>query len=139
MDPSDLPSAPESPPTVDELLARVAALEAERDEARREAAATERRVVATLAGDLAALGRRARAEYGQRLARGEGMTHEKLLHHAEAFEYVAVELARSFGGEVAAAITPPAPPPGEAPVADPPSVESPPGAPAPSEFALEID
>src|SRR4051794_32134996 len=89
---------------------QVSALEAERDEARRErdearreAEATERRVVAALAGDLVTLARRARSEYSQRLARGDGAAHERLVHHAEAFEYVAIELARKFGGEVAEA------------------------------------
>src|SRR5688572_7101272 len=99
-------------PAVEELTARVATLElerdramrerdeaqAERDQARRDADATERRVITALAGDLVGLARRARAEFADRLARGDGARFEHLLHHAKAFEYVAVELAGKFGG-----------------------------------------
>src|SRR5207237_4414269 len=96
----------------DEARAERDAARAERDEARREVDGTERRVVAALAGDLVGLARRARAEYADRLARGDGARFEHLLHHAKAFEFVAIELAGKFGGEVAAAIIPPdAPPP----------------------------
>src|SRR5262245_2723166 len=110
MDPTQAPEPPasESTPTVEALAARVRELEAERD-------ATERRVVAALAGELVALARHARAEYAQRLARGDGGgANQRLVHHAEAFEYVAVELARKFGGEVAEAVTPTGPAPVEA-------------------------
>src|SRR5437773_2210752 len=92
-------------PSRDELSDRIDALQRARDEAVRErdnalraAEATERRVVAAIASDLAALARRARAEYADRLARGDGAKFEHLTHHAHAFEFAAVELARQFGG-----------------------------------------
>ena len=119
VDPTDQspPAATNPALTVEEWTARVEALEKERDEAlgerdaaRREAEGTERRVVAALAGELVGLARRARSEYAERLARGEGARFEQLIHHAKAFEYVAVELAGKFGGEVAEAIVPPAAP-----------------------------
>jgi hypothetical protein len=110
----DPPAAVPTVPTVEGLAARMSTLEKEledarreRDEARREADATERRVVAALAGDLAGLARRARAEHAQRLGHGEGARSEQFVHQAQAFEFVAVELARKFGGEVVAAIAPP--------------------------------
>ena len=105
--------------TVDQLKTRVNLLERELAEAKRQIATAEARLGEQLIGDLVELAKRARAEYEQRFAATRDPALQHLVHHANAYDFVAWQIkqfmekkaAATAAAEAEAEAAPPPPPP----------------------------